>query len=96
MEGSIMATSTIAILLFLVGIGFIIIRGTYKTLFISSLISSMYYAVAYLRFGFKFPLFPVAMLFVGMIFYLNSRDQMILKIAGITEIIASLAFLILP
>ncbi|ADT83568.1 hypothetical protein TERMP_00591 [Thermococcus barophilus MP] len=56
----------------------------------------MYYAVAYLRFGFKFPLFPVAMLFVGMIFYLNSRDQMILKIAGITEIIASLAFLILP
>jgi len=91
-----MATSAIALLLFLGGIGFVTIQGTYKTLFISSSIAFMYYAVAYLRFGFKFPLFPIAMLFVGMIFYLNSGNQKILKIAGIAEITASLAFLILP
>jgi len=91
-----MAESTVAILFFLMGVGVITVQGAYKTLFVSSLAALVYYAIAYLRFGFKFPIYPVAMMFVGMVFYLNSRNQKILKIAGITEIIASLAFLILP
>jgi hypothetical protein len=91
-----MAESTVAILFFLMGVGVITVQGAYKTLFVSSLAALVYYAIAYLRFGFKFPIYPVAMMFVGMVFYLNSRNQKILKIAGITEIMASLAFLILP
>ncbi|MCA6214212.1 hypothetical protein GQS78_08125 [Thermococcus bergensis] len=91
-----MAESTVAILFFLMGVGVITVQGAYKTLFVSSLAALVYYAIAYLRFGFKFPIYPVAMMFVGMVFYLNSRNQKILKIAGITEVIASLAFLILP
>ncbi|HII61274.1 hypothetical protein [Pyrococcus horikoshii] len=88
--------SSITWFLLLAGAGFIAIQEDYKTLPVAFLTALIYWAVSYFRFGSKFSLFPIVMLFVGTILYLNSKNRKVMKIAGISEIIASLAFLILP